>query len=78
MISVVLCIGLHELVECGENHQFFHLYTNQPKEKVDLGTRWYDKHAQPEPRIEADGGSMWYEMPSEPGRTDTLLYRYVH
>lgn len=32
----------------GEDHSFFQLYTNQPNEKVDLGTRWNDKHIEPD------------------------------
>ena len=43
-----LPLELHELVLDGENHSFFQLYTNQSKEKVDLGTRWNDKHIEPD------------------------------
>ena len=27
---------------------FFQLYTNQSMEKVDLATRWFDKHIEPD------------------------------
>ena len=75
-------IGLHDFVESGKEHQFFHLYTNQPKEKVDLSARWYDKQIGPEdtgqePTEEVDGGTVWYTTPSEPGTTETILYRYI-
>lgn len=43
-----LPLELHQLVQDGENHSFFQLYMNHSKEKVDLGTRWNDKHIDPD------------------------------
>ena len=46
--SFSLISELHSFVENGENHLFFQLYTNQSTEKVDLGTRWFDRHIEPD------------------------------
>ena len=76
----ITLIGLHGFIENGKEHQFFQLYTNQPREKVDLGSRWYDKCLKPESpaggRIADDSGTLWYDSPPEPSKTETLLYRW--
>ena len=75
--TVSTIIGLHECVESRESHQFFQLYNNQSKEKVDLSTRWYDRRVSSGPSIAEDSGTVWYSVPPEPGSTETLLYRWV-
>lgn len=33
---------LHEMVQSRKKQAFYQVYTNLPREKVDLGTRWND------------------------------------